>query len=54
MPFFGNKMSGLHHEILSIVLPEVAVEERQRSEIYNKVSSMDDLKEELSKQWYIT
>ena len=47
MPSLGNKMSELHHEILSIVLTEIT-----RSEIYNTVSSMDDLKEELSKQGY--
>ena len=48
-PSFENEMPGLHHEILSIVLPEAAAEERQRSEIYNIGRSSDHLKEELGK-----
>ena len=51
-PSFENKMPGLHHEILSMVLHEAAAEERRRSEICNTVRSMDDLKEELGKLVY--
>ena len=52
MPSFENEMPGIYHEILSIVLPEAAAEERRRSETYNTVCCLDDLKEELDKQGY--
>ena len=51
-PSFENEMPESHHGILSIVLPEITAEERQRSEIYKIVCSLDDLKEELDKRGY--
>ena len=45
-------MPGLHHEILSIILPESAAEEKRRTDIYNTVRSLDDLMRELNERGY--
>ena len=51
-PCVENGIPGLHHEILSIILPESAAEERGRSELYNTVRSLNDLKVELDNRGY--
>ena len=51
-PCVEEEMPGLHHEILSIILPESAAEERRRSEVYNTVRSLDDLLRELNERGY--
>ena len=45
-------MSSLHHEIVSIVIPESALEEKRRSKVYGTVRSLDDLVTELDKKGY--
>ena len=45
-------MPGLHHEIVSIVIPESASEENRRSKVCDIVRSLDDLVAELDKKGY--
>ena len=51
-PLVEDEMPGLHHEILSIVIPESAAEEKRRSKVYDTVRSSDDLVAELDKRGY--
>ena len=51
-PRVEDEMPGLHHEILSIVIPESAVEEKRRNKVYDTVRSLDDLVLELDKRGY--
>ena len=51
-PSVESTMPGLHHEILSIVIPASMAEERRRSKVYDTVRSLDDLKCELEKRGY--
>ena len=51
-PPVEDEMPGLHHEILSIVIPESATEEKRRSMVYDTVRSLDDLLAKLDKRGY--
>ena len=49
-PPVEDEMPGLHLEILSVVIPESATEEKRRSMVYDTVRSLDDLVAELDKR----
>ena len=52
-PAVEESMHGLHTAILSIVIPESGADERRRSEVFNSVRSLDDLKDALEKRGYL-